>query len=126
MTTCYSCKKEIGFFKPRGSVDDVLKSGYRPPQDMTEPDKLCQTCLDEIKRTQIKGSIANQKKPMKLKPVIPLGLFAIYVWVKLTFESTGDVNIDAIIVSSLLWGWIITGGIVVWDYFQSWRRKPKV
>lgn len=55
MTTCYSCKKEIGVFKPRGMIKDILRAGYKAPDGMTQYDKLCQECLDGIKINQIQG-----------------------------------------------------------------------
>jgi hypothetical protein len=55
VTNCYSCKKEIGFFKPRGTTEDITRAGYKPPEGMLEHDRLCQECLDEIRRTQTQG-----------------------------------------------------------------------
>ncbi len=51
---CYSCKKEIGFLKPRGTSTDIVRAGYDPPTGMSDTDKMCQECLSEIKKTQVK------------------------------------------------------------------------
>lgn len=55
MGTCFTCKKKIGMLKSRGSKKDVIHAGYVTPESMTDHDRLCQSCLDEIKRTQVQG-----------------------------------------------------------------------
>lgn len=52
-TLCFSCKKEIGLFKPRGTKTDIVKAGYESPTGMSDTDRLCQECLNKIKKTQI-------------------------------------------------------------------------
>jgi len=124
MTTCYSCKKEIGIFKPRGTAKDILKAGYKTPDGMSEHDRLCQGCLDEIRRTQPQGSTIRQTRPMKMTVFIPLGLFAIWFILKFGYTQI-DLHPELLmlLMGGLAWGFLITGCMVVWDYYKSWRKR---
>lgn len=64
MTICFSCNTHIGFFKPRASKKEITRAGYVPVSGMSENDKLCQKCLDEIKRTQVQGKRLTDKVGM--------------------------------------------------------------
>lgn len=56
--SCFSCKREIGIFKARGSSKEIIRAGYVPPTSMSEQDRLCQECLNDIRSTQ-----TQSKKP---------------------------------------------------------------
>lgn len=53
-SVCYSCKRKIGVFQSRGSINFITSQGYKPLEGMTKKDSICQSCLNEIKRTQIR------------------------------------------------------------------------
>ena len=38
-----------------GSKKDVLRNGYQPPENMSNGDRLCKSCLLEIKNNQTQG-----------------------------------------------------------------------
>ena len=61
VTTCYSCRKEIGMFGHRGTTMDILRAGFTPPDGMSKHDRLCQECLDQFKTTQVRGQKLNER-----------------------------------------------------------------
>lgn len=60
---------------------------------------------------------------MRVGFAIPLGLFSIYVLIKLGGFLTGDNILDLIIVSGLLYGSIISTVFVGLSYLKTRKRK---
>ncbi len=58
-TICFSCKKNIGLFKPRAHKKEIIRVGYTPPNDMSDKDSLCQECLSVVKLNQVQGKNLN-------------------------------------------------------------------
>ena len=62
MSECFTCHKKLNVFSAQGNKKFIIRNGYIPPDNMTEHDTLCQSCLDEIKRTQTRGKNMDEKK----------------------------------------------------------------
>lgn len=62
MSECFSCHKKIRMFSKQANEEFILVYGYQPPEGMSKHDKLCQTCLDNIKNTQVQGKIRQFKQ----------------------------------------------------------------
>lgn len=61
LTNCFSCHKKLRIFSHRGDKKDVLRAGYQPPTGISDGDKLCQNCLDQIKLTQERGKTFKKR-----------------------------------------------------------------
>ena len=61
MGECFSCQKKIHILSRQGDKKFIIRNGYIPNEKMAESDKLCQSCLDEIKRTQTQGKTSDKK-----------------------------------------------------------------
>ena len=55
MGNCFSCHKKMVTILSYGSKKDVLRNGYQPPENMSNGDRLCKSCLLEIKNNQTQG-----------------------------------------------------------------------
>ena len=78
---CFSCKKPMTNFLSYGSKKDILRNGYQPPENMSESDRLCKSCLLEIKNTQTKGRSVRQKVSVGWQVgILLLGLIVPFVW----------------------------------------------
>ena len=55
MGSCFSCHKKMLSVFSYGSKKDVLRNGYQPPENMSNGDRLCKSCLLEIKNNQTQG-----------------------------------------------------------------------
>ena len=55
MGSCFSCHKKMLSVLSYGSKKDVLRNGYQPPENMSNGDRLCKSCLLEIKNNQTQG-----------------------------------------------------------------------
>ncbi|MGY5150353.1 MAG: hypothetical protein ACW9W3_09845 [Candidatus Nitrosopumilus sp. bin_68KS] len=64
MGNCFSCNKRMIGFLSYGSRKDVLRNGYQPPNEMKNSDKLCKSCLLEIKHNQTQGRTYNNSVNM--------------------------------------------------------------
>ncbi|QUC65423.1 hypothetical protein NsoK4_04040 [Nitrosopumilus sp. K4] len=64
-----------------GSRKDILRSGYRPPENMQNGDKLCKSCLLKIKDIQTKGKPQREKVSLGFQiGILLLGLIIPFVW----------------------------------------------
>jgi len=61
MGECFSCQKKIHILSRQGDKKFIIRNGYIPNEKMAESDKLCQSCLDEIKRTQTQVKTSDKK-----------------------------------------------------------------
>jgi len=61
MVECFSCQKKIDILDRQGDKKFIIRHGYIPNEKMTESDKLCQSCLDEIVRTQTQEKTSDTK-----------------------------------------------------------------
>lgn len=64
MGNCFSCNKKINIFSFKRNAKDVLRIGFQPPENMTDSDNLCKSCLDEIADTQTRGRTYNNAVDM--------------------------------------------------------------
>ena len=55
MGNCFSCHKKMISVFSYGNKKDVLRNGYQPPENMSNGDRLCKSCLLEIKNNQTQG-----------------------------------------------------------------------
>ena len=65
MGSCFSCNKRmmvkaLSF----GSRKEILRAGYQPPDEMSEHDKLCKSCLIKIRDSQVKGKEIGEARSM--------------------------------------------------------------
>lgn len=70
MSNCFSCHKKFGVFGKRANREFILTYGYQPPERMSNYDKLCQSCLDNIKNTQVQGKVRQFKQSVGWNIVI--------------------------------------------------------
>lgn len=49
-------------FSKQADEEFIVTFGYTPPEGMTKHDKLCQSCLDNIKNTQVQGKVRQFKQ----------------------------------------------------------------
>ncbi|MEX0862689.1 hypothetical protein [Nitrosopumilus sp.] len=71
-SSCYNCKKSIGKIQRRGTIKDIIRSGYKHPEGMLDTDNLCQECCDEIRRTQTQGQKMNERVSLAWQIVLCL------------------------------------------------------
>ncbi len=64
MGNCFSCNKKMISVLNYGSKKDILKNGYLPPSEMSDRDKLCKSCLLEIKNNQTHDKHLRKKVSM--------------------------------------------------------------
>lgn len=65
---CFSCHKKLEPMDKWGDKKHILHFGYMSPKGMSKHDKLCRSCLDNIKNTQVK-EIQLKGKYVKELPV---------------------------------------------------------
>ena len=80
-----------------GSKKDVLKNGYQPPENMSGRDKLCKSCLLEIKNNQTQGRKHNEKASIGSQiGILLLGIIIPFVWLY-PFYKVGKLGYGLII-----------------------------
>jgi len=73
MIQCFTCHKRIGMFgmfTRTGDREFIQMRGYQPPEGMSKYDELCQSCLDNIVKTQVQKKLLNNGKYSKELNVI--------------------------------------------------------
>jgi|APSaa5957512535_1039671.scaffolds.fasta_scaffold111923_2 hypothetical protein len=97
MGNCFSCKNRIGVLKQECSKKMIMRSGYIPPENITDSDKVCVPCFENIKKTQTKGITHNEKVSLVFQSVILLlGIVIPFVWLY-PFYKIGKIGYGLVI-----------------------------
>ena len=104
MGNCFLCKKKMIQFLSFGSKKDVLRNGYRPPENMSNDDRLCKSCLFKLKNNQTQGKKHNEAKGMTGQIILTvfapgLSAFRIEKWWRLFAFS---ILLDVPVIGGLL------------------------
>ena len=67
---CYSCKQKIHIGNLKTSRTRFIQMGLTPPEGMSQSDKICTKCLQEIYEKQIKQSRIKKLKESMAKDLL--------------------------------------------------------
>ena len=117
MIECFSCHKKITMFGERIDEEFISALGYQSPEGMSKHDKLCKSCFNNIKNTQVKSKL--QLKTEKYEKELPVveNIFGSYIpiWSLIVFYNLGTKYGTL----SLVTHWIMVGCIFVIIFLTS-------
>ena len=99
MGNCFSCHKKMISVFSYGNKKDVLRNGYQPPENMSKGDRLCKSCLLELKNNQTQGRKYNEAMGMPGQIILTVfapGLSALRIekwWRFFAFSFLLDITI---------------------------------
>ena len=123
MGNCFSCKKKIGVFEQECSKKMIMRSGYIPPENILDSDKVCTSCFKDIKKAQTKGITHNKKVNMGYQiGILLLGLIIPFVWLY-PFHKIGKLGyglVISIVLTAVMFVPMIIPGIDELDSDMGW------
>jgi len=82
MGSCFSCHKKLNYlYSYSRSKREIILNGYQPPENMSESDNLCKSCVLELKNTQTQGTKPTEKISVGWQVgILLIGLIVPFVW----------------------------------------------